>query len=139
MNLPDRITRKIEVDLATGCWNWTGGRMSNGYGSVNLTGPKRSVLAHRFVYEAYHGPVPEGMHLHHRCENPRCCSPDHLVPVTRKGHGAAHRERPDTCRHGHPFDEANTYRDRRGYRKCRVCHRIQEAARLHAAAARLGA
>lgn len=29
----------------------------------------------------------------------------------------------DSCPHGHPFDEENTYRDRRGHRHCRACNR----------------
>jgi hypothetical protein len=38
------------------------------------------------------------------------------------------------CRHGHAYDEANTYRDRRGIRYCRTCSRIR--ARRQASAVR---
>jgi hypothetical protein len=33
------------------------------------------------------------------------------------------------CKHGHPYDEANTYVDKRGYRWCRTCARIKEQRR----------
>ena len=33
------------------------------------------------------------------------------------------------CKHGHPFDEANTHLTPQGFRSCRTCHRVREAAR----------
>jgi len=67
----DRLTR-----TAHGCWEWTGARDQNGYGNLRIAG--LWYKAHRYAYELTHGPVPDGMKVCHRCNNPPCCRPDHL-------------------------------------------------------------
>ena len=127
-----------------GCGLWTAYKINDGYGLFRLG--KKMVLAHRFAYETLVGPIPEGLELHHRCENRACVgvSSDglwlryrntrggHLVPVThlenvRLGRLAeANRRRgwQDHCGKGHPFTDANTYvNPGSGYRACRECRR----------------
>lgn len=63
------------------CWEWQSGRTKAGYGTASI---KRgmSMPAHRLAYEAFIGPIPVGMQLDHRCENPPCVFPLHLDVVT---------------------------------------------------------
>jgi hypothetical protein len=73
---------KHEVDAKTECFVWTGSKIWNGYGRVHRKG--KMILAHRFAYELFNGPIPEGLTLDHLCRNRACVNPFHLEPVTMK-------------------------------------------------------
>lgn len=66
----------------SGCHIWKGysvksnGLESHRYGRLGVNGKK--VLAHRFAWEQYRGPIPEGMCVLHRCDVTLCCNPEHL-------------------------------------------------------------
>jgi hypothetical protein len=87
--MPDRnIQTKIGAQIKPqpdGCWLWTGTVNENGYGTCG-SGP-----VHVFVYETLRGgPVPKGMHLHHRCQVKLCVNPEHLVLLTPSEHSREH-------------------------------------------------
>lgn len=65
-----------------GCWPWTRSRNQDGYGHLRLN-PRASIRAHRLAYELTYGPIPDGLVVCHRCDNPPCCRPDHLVLGTQ--------------------------------------------------------
>lgn len=57
------------------CWLWKG-EVSKRYGTFRYHGEK--YLAHRFSYEHFIGPIPDGMYVLHTCDVPSCCNPEHL-------------------------------------------------------------
>ena len=59
------------------CWLWCAGRFGPGYGSFYVPGSHR-YLAHRAAWELTNGPIPPGVWVLHRCDNPSCVRPDHL-------------------------------------------------------------
>jgi hypothetical protein len=62
------------VDRSAECWVWTGGTVGGGYGRFG----RGKVLAHRHAWEITNGPIPDGLDVLHRCDNPPCVRPDHL-------------------------------------------------------------
>jgi hypothetical protein len=41
------------------------------------------VLAHRWAYEHFIGPIPAGLEIDHLCRVRHCVNPAHLEPVTK--------------------------------------------------------
>ncbi|MEO7020906.1 MAG: HNH endonuclease signature motif containing protein [Ktedonobacteraceae bacterium] len=111
-----RFNERI-IKTEGGCWFWQGKLSTHGYGQFKIDGQVRQV--HRWSYEAFKSPIPEGLILHHRCENRCCVNPDHLEPVTVKENNAYTNQR---CRQGHSFTTENTIVTKTGVRICRFCH-----------------
>lgn len=68
----------------TGCWIWQRKSTKTGYGQIWANGNTR--LAHRVFWERVNGPIPEGLEVHHVCNNPSCVNPDHLLVITPADH-----------------------------------------------------
>lgn len=59
-----------------GCWYWLAAYNNKGYGLFWFN--NKLVSAHRMSHELYLGPIPDGLHILHKCDNPKCVNPDHF-------------------------------------------------------------
>lgn len=67
-----------KVNKTEGCWNWTAGVLKGAFPYGRFMLNKRKYLAHRLAYFFTQGFIPDDVDVLHKCDNPRCCNPDHL-------------------------------------------------------------
>lgn len=72
------IARLLAKRLITpsGCWEWTGTRSNSGRGQISAFGKLQ--LTSRISWNMFRGPIPDGIFVCHKCDNPPCFNPDCL-------------------------------------------------------------
>lgn len=93
-SIEKRVGERIKR-MPNGCWAFNGKLDRYGQMSLRFEGQTVTIRAHRFVYETMHGPIPDDMSVHHTCENPGCCNPDHLRVMPSAEHNRMHAQLPD--------------------------------------------
>lgn len=136
-NVAKRYWKKVQISGPDECWEWTGAKVSAGYGNIAVD--KRSVQAHRVGYELSTGmAIPSDMTVDHLCYNKACQNPKHFEIVTRSENSRRRWVRYRTevkpfithCPHGHELTPENTYiTPNRGSKRCKLCIRV--AGRKH--------
>lgn len=127
-----RIMSGVVKD-ANGCWIRAVSVNSNGYSHVSRrpNGKRTYYYAHRIMYVATNGPIPDGYTIDHLCEVRTCCNPAHLQAVPHGDNALRGRNNPYAvnarkthCIRGH---ELPPYK-RGGRRRCRKCAAQYQAA-----------
>lgn len=125
----DKLRSKCK-QTDSGCLEYQGFTHKEGYGQMSFQG--KAWRTHSLMYTLTKGPVPAGMVVMHKCDNPPCCNPDHLEIGTKADNNrdmAAKRrgkyQKATHCKHGHEFTPENTYVCKRGFRHCKRCSLIK--------------
>jgi hypothetical protein len=109
------------------CWYWKGAKDRKFYGNF-CVGKKKYNKASRFSYAIHFGPIPAGMQVDHRCNNPPCVNPFHLQLLTgtknneKSTSPSAINKRKTHCKYNHLLSEDNIKRTN-GRRICLICEK----------------
>lgn len=67
-----RVDRKADKE----CWEWRGYRQPSGHGKIWFR--EKTDYAHRVAFFVANGYFPDEV-VRHKCDNPPCCNPEHLI------------------------------------------------------------
>lgn len=132
LEISDKLSARIEANSfpipVTGCVVWTGKIDPKGYGMLYVRA-KKTVLAHRAVFEIANGAIDDSLVIDHLCRVRCCINPLHMEQVTlaentRRGDGICSINRRKThCVRGHMLSGDNIYIRSDGCRICKQCEK----------------
>lgn len=75
--LGEALLAGVDLGKPDDCWEWKKSKAKGGYGWIGWEGQTKR--AHILSWVDAHGPVPEGLRVRHKCDNPPCINPNHLL------------------------------------------------------------
>ncbi len=94
-HIDERISQNSKI-TENGCIEWIGRKNYKGYAMMGFN--NKLISVHRFVYSLIHGPIPQGMCVCHKCDNPPCINIEHLFLGTNADNS---KDRNKKKRHAH--------------------------------------
>jgi hypothetical protein len=85
INTSEAILARIKskcVETESGCWEWVNKVGQHGRPVMSIKG--KQTLAYRHAYEAAYGSFDSSLCILHKCDNPKCCNPEHLATGTNR-------------------------------------------------------
>lgn len=88
------IKQHVIVSDISECWDWQKRQDKHGYGIIwgKIRFHYGTNYIHRISYLVFNGAIDTGLLIRHRCNNTRCCNPNHLIPGTDVENGADRAE-----------------------------------------------
>lgn len=133
LTVSERLQQIGWTVTASGCWEWKGPRNDAGYGLFTLIRKGYDkARVHRVVYAEIHGKIPNNLVIRHRCDNPPCVNPAHLLKGIQADNASDMRERGRRlewekngmkCSNGHDVSNDANVTHIKGRRTCLRCKR----------------
>ena len=134
--LEDRFWARVnkrggkQPHMDTECWLWTGKPDALGYGYIKVLGRASPLGVHRYSAMLHFGMFDRRAQVCHHCDVRNCVRPSHLYLGDHASNMRDMVERKRSawgkkthCPKGHPYDDENTLRTKKGGRACRACRR----------------